>query len=70
MIIENRCLLEFKSLESMREFFDFSNKDLRTLIDQKRLTKNFVLGGVKTFKLLPLETKVILAEEELVLWNN
>lgn len=56
----NRCLLEFTSLEKMKDFLSFTNKDLRTLINQKSL----IIDG-KSFKLLPLLNLVVLSEEEL-----
>ena len=55
----NRCLLEFTSLEKMKDFLSFTNKDLRTLINQKSL----IIDG-KSFKLLPLLDLVILSEED------
>jgi len=54
-----RCLLEFVSLKAMKDFMSFTNKDLRTLINQERL----IIGG-RTFNLLPIFDLVILSEED------
>tara|TARA_R100001463_G_scaffold135236_1_gene198302 strand:+ start:248 stop:421 length:174 start_codon:yes stop_codon:yes gene_type:complete len=55
-----RCLLEFLSLKAMKDFMSFTNKDLRTLINQEKL----IIGG-RSFNLLPIFDLVILSEEEI-----
>ena len=39
-----RCLLEFMSLKAMKDFMSFTNKDLRTLINQERSFYQHSLG--------------------------